>query len=132
MTKTQFSDNRKISYKTLLGTAVALVAFFLLLTSVIGLAEKYFAIKGRTKELKKQQAALILKEQSLMEQNAYLETEEGKGQVLRAKFNVVRPGEEMIVLLTPPEVEQPPVKEQSRLGHWWDAIIHGLGIKKEN
>ena len=131
MAKTQFPNNRKISYKTLLGTGVALVAFFVLLTSVIGLGEKYFAIKSRTKELKKQQATLIAKEQSLMEQNAYLETPDGKAQVLRAKFNVVQPGEEMIVIMTPPEPELPPEKEQSRIGHWWDAIVHGLGFKKE-
>ena len=131
MTKTQFPNNRQISYKTLLGTGVALVAFFVLLTSVIGLAEKYFAIKSRTKELKKQQTALVIKEQALMEQNAYLETDEGKSQVLRAKFNVVHPGEEMIVIVTPPELEQPPEKEQSRIGHWWDAIVKGLGFRKE-
>ena len=131
MTKTQFQNNSRISYKTLLGTGIALVAFFVLLTSVIGLAEKYFAIKGRTKELKKQQAALIRKEESLMEQNAYLETPDGKAQVLRAKFNVVQPGEEMIVIMATPEPELPPEKEQSRIGHWWDAIVRGLGFNKE-
>ena len=131
MAKTQFPDNRKISYKTLLGTGIALVAFFVLLTSVIGLGEKYFAIKSRTKELKKQQATLIAKEQSLMEQNAYLETPEGKAQVLRAKFNVVQPGEEMIVIMATPEPELAPEKDQSRIGHWWDAIVRGLGFKKE-
>jgi len=131
MAKTQFTSNNRISYKTLLGTGVALVAFFVLLTSVIGLAEKYFAIKGRTKELKKQQVTLIEKEQALMEQNAYLETPDGQAQVLRSKFNVVQPGEEMIIIMTPPEPVVPPEKEQSRIGHWWDAIVHGLGFKKE-
>jgi len=131
MHKTQLSHSHKLSYKRLLGTGVALVAFFLLLTSVIGLAEKYFAIKSRTKELKKQQDALVLKERSLMEQNAYLETPDGQAQVLRAKFNVVQPGEEMIVIMNPPELEIPPEKEQSRLRHWWESLVRGLGFKKE-
>jgi len=131
MPKTQLSHSNRISYKRLLGTGVALVAFFILLTSVIGLAEKYFTIKARTRELKKQQAALVLKEQALMEQNAYLETSDGKAQSLRAKFNVVQPGEEMIIISTLPDVEPVPEEPQSRVGHWWDVIIKGLGFGKE-
>lgn len=132
MPKTQFPHTHsKLSYKRLLGTGIALLAFFVLLTSVIGLAEKYIALQRRTKDLKKQQAALVQKEQALMEQNAYLETPEGKAQLLRAKYNVVQPGEEMIVITAIPEPDLPPAKEQSRFGHWWDSLIRGLGFGQD-
>ncbi|HEY0980155.1 MAG TPA: hypothetical protein VGE18_01975 [Candidatus Paceibacterota bacterium] len=124
-------SKQKISYKRLLGALVALIAFFMLLTSVIGLAEKYFAIKGRTRELKTKQAKLEEKELALMEQNSYLETPDGQQQSLRAKFNVVKPGEEMIIITAPVVPEPVPVKEQSRIGHWWEAILRGLGFKKD-
>lgn len=121
----------KISYKRLLGAMVALIAFFMLLTSVIGLAEKYFAIKGRTRELKTKQIKLEEKELALMEQNTYLETPDGQQQSLRAKFNVVQPGEEMIIITAPLAAEPVPAEEQTRIGHWWEAIVRGLGLKKD-
>lgn len=131
MAKTQLSHPQRISYKRLLATGAALVVFFLLLTSVIGLGEKYFTIKSRTKELKKQQETLIRKEQALMEQNAYLETSDGKAQSLRAKFNVVQPGEEMIVISTSGELPKNDMRQSSGIRHWWNVLITGLGFGKE-
>ncbi len=130
MPKTSLSHS-KISYKRLLGAVIALIAFFMLLTSVIGLAEKYFAIKGRTRELKEKQLKLEQKELALMQENAYLETPDGQQQSLRAKFNVVQPGEEMIIITTPITPAPEPTSEQSRIGHWWEVIVRGLGLKND-
>ena len=123
-------SNSKLSSKRLLGALIALIAFFMLLTSVIGLAEKYFAIKGRTQELKTQQTKLEDKELALMEQNSYLETTDGQQQSLRAKFNVVQPGEEMIIITAPIAPEPMPIEERSRIGHWWQSVIRGIGLRK--
>lgn len=130
MPKTSLSHS-KISYKRLLGAVIALIAFFMLLTSVIGLAEKYFAIKGRTRELKEKQLKLEQKELALMQENAYLETPDGQQQSLRAKFNVVQPGEEMIIITAPIAPAPQPASEQSRIGHWWEVIVRGLGLKND-
>ncbi|MFZ4500557.1 MAG: hypothetical protein ACOYMZ_03675 [Minisyncoccia bacterium] len=121
----------KLSYKRLLGALIALIAFFMLLTSVIGLAEKYFAIKGRTRELKEKQIKLEQKELALMQENAYLETPDGQQQSLRAKFNVVQPGEEMIIITGPLVAEPVPLEKQSRFSHWWEVIVRGLGLKND-
>lgn len=132
MAKTQFSSsNSTISYKRLLAAMIALVVFFLLLTSVIGLAEKYYAIRKRTGEIKVQQVTLLEKERALMEQNAYLSTVDGQQQSLRAKFNVVKPGEEMIVITVPVEPLAAPAAPKTGFGHWWQTILQGLGFKKE-
>ncbi len=132
MVKTQFSHpHHTLSYKRLIAAGIALVVFFLLLTSVIGLAEKYFAIQKRTREIKNQQVVLEEKERVLTEQNAYLQTVDGQQQSLRAKFNVVNPGEEMIVITMPPDPAPLPAPEQSRIGGWWESLIRGLGFKKE-
>lgn len=131
MAKTQFSpSNSKLSYKRLLAAVAALIVFFLLLTSVIGLAEKYVALHKRTREIKAQQAVLKEKERDLMELNAYLATVDGQQQSLRAKFNVVKPGEEMIVITVPLEPQAAPMAPKTGFGHWWQTILQGLGIQK--
>lgn len=118
-----------VSPKAVLGTAAALLAVFLLLASVIGLAEKHIAIRKRINDLRTEQGALEKKEDHLTETNAYLATPEGAEQTLRAKFNVVRPGEEMIII-TPHAEAAAPAGPDSRIGRWWDTILKGLGIRK--
>lgn len=130
MAKTQFSH--RLSYKVVLSTLLALGVFFLLLTSVIGLGQKYFTLRTRTKELKEEQQALIAKEQALTEQNAYLETIEGQAQLLRSKFNVVQPGEEIIVISNTLEdgerEEDVEVQIQEKKSGFWHKILRAVGL----
>lgn len=131
MTKAQLPPKpRAVSPKRILATLVAVVVFFLLLTSVINLFEKYRALKKGRAELYKEQEALVHKKVQLKETNAYLETDEGKEQALRDKYNVVKPGEGMIIITTP-ALEAPEPVHRSRVGRWWDAIVGGLGFGKE-
>lgn len=106
MAKTQFSTKKPFPYKTLMGMVVAIVAFFILLTSVIDLSGKYMMTRKRTKEFQTQRGELQEKEAILVEQNAYFETEKGQKQLLREKYNVVHEGEELVIITT--HEEQPP------------------------
>ncbi len=129
MAKKQFSENNyKISPKNILAAAVSLIIFFLLLTSVFGLAQKYFTLRTRDKELKSQQAVLAQKEQTLTATNAYLATPAGTEQSLRERYNYIKPGEQMIVITPDPSIATPP--SATGISHWWDVLLHGLGIRK--
>jgi cell division protein FtsB len=131
MVKKQFqqSHDRGISPKRILGTALALLIFFLLLTSVVGLGEKYFAIRARSKELAAQQIAMQQKENDLVSTNAYLATPEGTEQSLRERYNYVKPGEGMIII-TPDNTPPPPPPSPTGIAYLWDQLLHGLGIRK--
>jgi cell division protein FtsB len=133
MEKTQLHNRQKkihISPKRLLGALLSLIVFFILLTSVIGLAEKHFAMRSRIKELHAQERELKEKQKDLTQMNSELETLEGKEFALRTKYNVVKPGEEMIVVTQEKEIEYKDTRPRMR--RWWDSIIEGLGLKSDS
>lgn len=96
--------------------AIALVAFFILLSSVIDLGGKYVMTKKRTQDFAKQKIELSEKEALLVEQNAYFETEEGERQLLREKYNVVYPGEEIVIITTQ---ENPTPEPDQKKRRWF-------------
>ncbi len=130
--KTQFHPTSKarLSPKLILGFVVALVVFFLLLTSVIGLAEKHTALRREIENLENKQGELKSKHESLIATNEYLKTAEGKEEVFRTKYNVVKPGEGMIVITTTPKLPAPPTPK-SAVARFWDSILRGLGFRSE-
>lgn len=120
---------KRTSPKRILGAAVALVVAFLLLTSVVSLAEKYLTIRHRVRDLKAQEAEAISKQDELKKENQYITTKEGQERELREKYNVVKPGEGMIIITDPaPASSDEPT---SRVGKWWDSLLRGLGIRKD-
>lgn len=128
MAKTQFTTHR-ISPKNLLGLLVALIVAFLLMLSVISVATKYFGIRRHIKDLTLEQAELQKKHESIAEKNAYLATPEGTEEILREKYNVIKPGEGIVVVVDP----APAVLPASDTGpkHWWQAILAGLGLHRK-
>jgi cell division protein FtsB len=131
MAKKQFSESRTyaIPPKRILGTAISLVVFFLLLASVIRLAGKYFDLRTRNKELNTSHAELVQKEASLSTTNAYLATPEGTEQSLRERYNYIKPGEDMIVI-TPDTSNVAVPEEKTGVAHWWDELLKGIGLRK--
>lgn len=132
MAKMQFQQKQHsaLSTRWLIGALVALLVFFLLLTSVIGLAEKHFALKNRIKELRAEEVSLREKEASLKATNAFLQTPEGKEQALREKYNLVKPGEGMVIV-TQDEASKQALEEKGFVSKWWEAIKRVLGFGKE-
>lgn len=131
MAKKQFTSfgSRTIPAKRLLGTAISLVVFFLLLASVIRLADKYLMLRERNKELKNSHAELVEKEKSLSATNMYLSTDEGIEQSIRERYNYIRPGEELILLTSETVVSEP--EEKRGVAHWWDQLLRGIGFRKD-
>ncbi len=128
MAKTQF-NRIAVSPKRVLAALASLVVGFILLVAVVDVAQKYFGIKRHINELAREQEALQAKQEALVRTNDYLATKEGQEQALRDKYNIVKPGEGMIVVSggeLPAEV-----KKSSIAVRWWHAILRGLGIKKE-
>jgi cell division protein FtsB len=132
MAKKQFqqSSSSRISSKRLLGTVLSLVIFFLLMTSVIGLGQKYFALKARSKDLADQQAALQQKNAALVASNDYLATPEGTEQSLRERYNYVKPGEGMIIV-SPPPPPPPAPPAPTGIAYLWDQLLRGLGLRRD-
>lgn len=130
MPKPQLQRQKRTSPKRVLGAVVAVVVAFLLLASVVGLAEKYVAIRKRVRDLKEEQAELAQKQLALKKTNEYIETEEGIERELRTKYNVIKPGEGVIVITNPGDGEED-VGPSSRVGRWWDSLLRGLGIRGE-
>ncbi len=131
MPKTQLPQSRqRLAPKKLLGAIIALIAVFLLASSVVTVATKYIGIRHHIKDLEEEQEALKAKHASLSKTNAYLATSDGEEQVLREKYNVVKPGEGMIVIV-PTSDQEPETHTSSRVSRWWTALWHGLGFGKE-
>jgi hypothetical protein len=120
----------KTSPKRVLAALVAVAVASILLASVVGLTEKYIAIRKRVRDLKEEQKTLATKQEDLQKRNAYIETKEGEERELRERYNVVKPGEGMIVITNPPEAEKKD-GPTTRVGKWWDALLRGLGLRKE-
>lgn len=124
MLKTQFKSKRKkVSPKQLLLTSAALIAALVMLASIISVAKKYFEVKRYITELNTEQSTLKQKYQNLVKNNDYLATPDGEEQVLRDKYNMVRPGEGLIII-TDSSSNEIPVEKTSRLTKWWQSLIN--------
>jgi cell division protein FtsB len=132
MAKKQFPESRQYSIapKRMLGSLIALVVFFLLLTSVIGLSQKYFALRSRSHELNDEQVTLAQKQSNLATTNAYLATDEGTEESLRERYNYIKPGEQMIMISAEPAAEKEAVPKTT-VARWWDTLLRGLGLRKD-
>ncbi len=129
MAKTQFTEkHHHVSPRRLLGLVVALIVLFLLLTSVINIMQKYFTTRRHIRELTEERQELQQKQKALAKTNAYLATPDGTEQALREKYNVVKPGEGIVLIVDAEATKTPP--ETSRVTRWWHAILEGLGIRK--
>ena len=126
MAKTQFTQPKHtISPKRLLRAIIALIVVFVLVNSVISLAQKYIGIRRHIRDLAHEKKALEQKYQDLERTNDSLATDAGAERVLRKKYNVVKPGEGIIVVVESPTAPEP--ERGSRVSRWWQAILGGLG-----
>ncbi len=128
MEKKQLQKIKQISPKTVLGFLLAAFIAFLFLIAVINISKKYFSIRSGIKELKDQESQLKFKYEKLESFNNYFSTPSGQEKALREKFNVVKPGEGIIVINSE-ENNLDIVKNKSPILKFWDLILRGIGIK---
>ena len=124
---THNTTSRAIGAKTILAAVVSLFIFLLLLSSVVNLFTKYRSIRGHIKELKLEQAQLQQKKESVTAMNAYIATPEGKEEVFRDKYRLVKPGEGMVVITTDQDSPEP-AERKPAIVRFWDTIMRGLGL----
>lgn len=130
MSKTQFTERRqKFTPKRLLASMASIFVTFILLTSTINVAQKYFGIKKNIKDLNNEYSDLKQKSNDLIETNSYMVTAEGEEEALREKYNIVKPGEGMVIVSSLPEVESK--NQKSAVSRIWESILKGLGIKHD-
>jgi cell division protein FtsB len=131
MTKVQSTQNHKtraISPKLILMAIVAILLFSLLLSSVIGLMNKYIAMRKHITNLKQEQVALESKKDAVTTMNDYIDTPEGQERVFRDKYRLVKPGEGMIVV-TNDEIPTGSIPSKKPvIKRFWDSIVKGLGL----
>ena len=114
--------------KSILLGFVAFFVFFLLLSSVFSLSKKYFAIRANIKELRDQELRLKEKKVSVTNANDFLETTEGKEQIFRNTYRLVKPGEG-IVVITKEESKTQSTRKKPNIEIFWDSILRGLRLK---
>ncbi len=119
MSKMQLNKkNKRLTYKSIFSLIFALTAFFILLTSIINLSEKYFNLKNRNSDLIEEKGNLQKKEEILIFQNNAAKTNTGQTLLLRGKYNSVSEGEELIII-TDLEGDKYPEEAPKKSKKWW-------------
>ena len=95
---------------------------------MLDLWKKYRAIRSHINELKQQEAALKEKKATVTTTNKHLETEEGKEEVFRNTYRLVKPGEG-IILITKDSDKEEAISKGARFQKFWDNIMRGLGLR---
>ncbi len=130
MSKTQFTPKKQssVSPKRVLQALLALGVAVWLLSSVIGLVGKYALIHRKVRELKEEKTATLEKKDELEEMNRFIDSDEGQERILRTKYNVVKPGEGVVLITDAVPIEVP--EHKSTIGRWWESLLRGLGIRQ--
>lgn len=122
------TKSKRISARAILMALVAILAFTLLLSSVLGLMSKYTTMRKHIKNLKLEQSTLVEKKVAVTDMNNYIDTPEGQERIFRDKFRLLKPGEGVIVVTDDeiPEVEV--INKKSAFGLFWVNLKKGLGL----
>lgn len=111
-------NSLKKIYLSRLLLIVLTIVVLLLLFNAFSLLHKRSLVWKKVSHLRKEQE--VLKDRKSNIENKLKDIDEGTGveDILREKFNVVKPGEELIVLTEPKSTEAPPPPKKS----FWQKI----------
>lgn len=121
---------KNLSPKSILSLLASALIAFVLFVAVFNVTTKYFGIRNNIKKLEAQKSELQIKKENLEQINQRLETQEGIEETLRDKYNVVKPGEGMIIV-TNREKTKDYNDGKNAVSRWWNDILLGIGIRKE-
>jgi cell division protein FtsB len=137
MSRMQFLKNSptirqktNISPRAIILLTVSATVAFLLFLSVFNVSKKYFDIRNNIEKLENEKSELESKRANLKEINERINSPDGIEQSLRDKYNVVKPGEGIIIVTGVSKLADAG-EEKSRISKWWDDILHGIGIRKD-
>lgn len=118
---------KKVSPKRILALLVALIVCAVLFSSVLELFKKQQKIRVSIKEFEKEKQELQEKYTRVSELNTRVQTKEGQEYILRDKYRMVRPGEELIVVTEDSLVAVE--KKQSGFRRFWDRLFSVFKVK---
>ncbi len=105
--------------------ALAVVIVFIA-RGVFGVSQKYKESKQNLEKVALEQASLDKRQQSLQSENYRLETDRGIEEEIRSKFQVVKPGEQVAIIVdatVTPEVEEIPKTKWEQFKDWVSEIF---------
>lgn len=108
-----------------IGIAVLLILTALLLRGVWGVYEKARYAKENRERAEQELHELTERREVLQEEITRLNTKRGLEEELRQKFDVGREGEQLVVLVDPPESDTPQEEPRKTL---WQRIVGFFGI----
>lgn len=88
--------------------------------NMIGLLDKKRDTTEKKEQILSQIEELKEREQTLQKNNLKLETEEGKEEIIREKYQVAKEGEKVIIIVD--EVDSSKIEEENENGSLWDWI----------
>lgn len=101
---------------------VLVVAIVWLSYMLFGIFEKEEVARKAAADAKRELETLSERETTLTQNLKDLETERGQEASIRETYGVALPGEEVIIVIEPPEEE--PLEELS----WWDKMLGFFGL----
>lgn len=126
----QSQSRSQVSPRNIFFFVVSALLFFLMISAVLDLGRKYLALREKIDDLSEQKRSLEHKQEELARENEYLATPEGEEHVLREKYQLVKPGEGLIIITSPDPDQNTKNGVKKGIGKWWDSILRGLGIRK--
>jgi len=94
----------------------------LFLYNIVGLVEKERETAKKKELILNQIETLRVREESLTSDIERLKTEEGIEETIRDKYQVVKEGEKMVVIVDQEKVEEAAVKEETKDHSFWGWI----------
>ena len=119
---------KRLAYSTPALLFLLLITVFIARGAVLIMMKEHESA-ARLSELRENNAALATHEADLQANIASLETPEGVAEAIREKFNAVRPGEHLAVVVTkePTGTATPPTAIE-RFEHGWRSFLHLFGF----
>ena len=93
-----------------------------LLVMLVGIFQKEETARHAAADARRELVSLSEREQTLKQNLDDLKTERGQEASIRETYGVARPGEEVIIVVEPPQEE--PLQALS----WWDKLLGWFGI----
>ena len=116
----KLKNNRFLHSPIFLGFFALIAVFFAV--NVFGLGVKYFNTKSDRNDLVIKKKKLLAEEYALKTKIENLKTSDGVDSVIRDRYNVVKPGEQLAVIVEKPKEKTQEEIEKENRGSFWQRF----------